>query len=96
MEARKLHVSYGNVCRLCPGQPDRASLRNESQTFAWWSVVESTLSFLGKLYLVIGLQEMKVLVHFRKEALRLLRNTAVNDKGNENPIKARECLINTI
>lgn len=74
----------------------RHKVPESSQTFAWWSVVESTLSFLGKLCLVIWLQEMKVLVHFRKEALRLLRNTAVNDKGNANPIKARECLTNTI
>lgn len=44
--------------------------------------------------------EMKVLVHFWKRELLLLRNTTVSDKGKENPIswliKARKCLINTI
>lgn len=41
---------------------------------------------------------MKVLVHFRKGALLLLRSTAINDKGKENSFltKARECFINTI
>ena len=69
----------------------------KSNIFSLWYVVESAVSFPGKLCLVIWLQGKEGAGHFRKGTLLLLRNTMVNDKGKQNPtswfIKARQRLI---
>ena len=77
----------------------RQEVTKSNQTFAWWHVVESAVSFPGKLCLVIWLQGNEGAGHCRKGTLLLLGNTMVNDKGKQNPtswfIKAGQRLINS-
>ena len=75
----------------------RQEVTKSNQIFAWWYVVESAVSFPGKLCLVIWLQGNEGAGHFRKGTLLLLGNTMVNDRGKQNPtswfLKARQHLI---
>ena len=77
----------------------RQEVTKSNQIFAWWYVVESAVSFPGKLCLVIWLQGNEGAGHFRKGTLLLLGNTMVNDTGKQNPtswfLKARQHLINS-